>query len=155
MEVTGGAVETRKSYYYVIDYTKIKGKWKAFDPDLGDEELTVLDKDKRKYSLDRLPCSKAAEMLGVWMTMNGDRKKQIEELRSKVIKWASLVRSGKCSQEVVWHSFKITISKQIEFVLLAHTFTEEECTYIIAPAFKVACQKSGFSACLRKSFRQT
>ena len=29
------------------------------------------------------------------------------------------------------------------------------CTYIIAPAIKIACQKSGFSACLRKSFRQT
>ena len=26
MEVTGGAVETRKSYYYVIDYMKHKGK---------------------------------------------------------------------------------------------------------------------------------
>ena len=75
MEVTGGAVETRRSYYYVIDYIKHKGKWKAFDPDLGDKELIVLDKDKRICSLDRLPCSEAAEMLGVWMTMNGDRRK--------------------------------------------------------------------------------
>ena len=155
MEVTGGAIETRKSYYYVIDYKKKNGKWKAIDPELGDQGLAVTDKNGVRCSLDRLPCSKSAEMLGVWMTMDGNRKRQIEELRNKVIQWTSLVRVGKCSQEVIWYSFKVTISKQIEFVLLAHTFTKEECRHIMAPAIIIACQKAGYSARLRCTLRQT
>ena len=49
MEVTEGAIETRNSYYYVIDYKRTNGKWKAFDPDLGDQILTVRDK-KMSYA---------------------------------------------------------------------------------------------------------
>ena len=155
MEVTGGAIETRKSYYYLIDYSKQRGKWKAFDPDIGDQELSVMNKDGIRCALDRLNCSQPAEMLGVWMTMNGNKEKQIEVLRAKVVNWASLVRRGNCSQDVMWYSFKVTISKQIDFVLLAHTFTEEECKHILAPAIMVACQRAGFSARLRRTFRQT
>ena len=54
MEVTGGVIETRKSYYYVIDYTKQRGKWKASDPELGDLELSVINKDGIRCALDRL-----------------------------------------------------------------------------------------------------
>ncbi|GFH50742.1 hypothetical protein CTEN210_07218 [Chaetoceros tenuissimus] len=155
MAVTGGAIETNKSYFYIIDYRKEKGKWKAFDPDIGDAELSVLDKNGNRCTLDRLQCKEAAEMLGVWMAMNGDRSTQIEILQKKVAEWTSLVRAGSCTQEVIWHTFQITITKQIEYILLAHTFTEKECTKIFAPAIKLACQKSGYSSTLRRIFRQT
>lgn len=114
MAVTGGAIETKKSYFYIIEYKKQKGKWKAFDPNIGDEELTVLDKDGNRCTLDRLSCGEAAEMLGVWVAMNGDKSMQIEVLQKKVLAWTNLVRTGTCTQEVVWHTFQITISKQIE-----------------------------------------
>ena len=104
MEVTGGAIETRKSYYYVIDYTKQRGKWKASDPELGDLELSVINKDGIRCVLDRLKCSESAEMLGVWMTMNGNREKRIEVLRTKAVNWTSLVRRENCPQDVMWYS---------------------------------------------------
>ena len=75
MEVTGGAVETRKSYFYVIDYKRTNGKWKAFDPDLGDQVLTLRDKQNVLCPLERLPCNDSAEMLGVWMSMSGNKQK--------------------------------------------------------------------------------
>lgn len=155
MAVTGGAIETKKSYFYIIDYKKQKGRWRAYDPDIGDAELNVLDKDGNRRPLDRLPCGKAAEMLGVWMAMNGDKSKQIEILQQKVLEWTNLVRVGTCTQEVIWHTFQITITKQIEYILLSHTFTEKECTKIFAPAIKLACRKSGYSSTLRRIFRQT
>ena len=89
------------------------------------------------------------------MAMNGDKRRQIEVLKMKVNEWAHLVRTGGCSQELIWSTFRITISKQIEYVLLAHTFTEPECRQIMAPAIKIACQKSGYSSRLRLIFRQT
>lgn len=101
MAVTGGAIETKKSYFYIIDYKKQKGKWKAFDPDIGDEELTVLDKDGNRCTLDRLACGEAAEMLGVWMAMNRDKSMQIEILQGKVQEWTNLARAGTCTQEVI------------------------------------------------------
>lgn len=155
MAVTGGVIETKKSYFYIIDYKKLKGKWKAFNPNIGDKELTVLDKDGNRYTLDSFPCGEAAEMLGVWMAMNGDKSMQIEVLQKKVLAWTDLVRAGTCTQEVVWHTFQITISKQIEYILLSHTLTEKECTKIFAPAIKIACQKSGYSSTLRRIFSQT
>jgi len=42
MEVTGGALETKKSYWYLMDYEWVRGKWKAVnDADAGDFELIV------------------------------------------------------------------------------------------------------------------
>ncbi len=73
--------------------------------------------------------------------MNGDRSTQIEILQKKVAEWTSLVRAGSCTQEVIWHTFQITITKQIEYILLAHTFTEKEFTKICAPAHKACLPK--------------
>ena len=87
-------------------------------------------------------------MLGVWMAMNRDKSMQIEILQGKVQEWTNLVRAGTCTQEVIWHTFQITISKQIKYILLSHTFIEKECTRIFAPAIKLACQKSGYSSTL-------
>ena len=41
MEVTGGALETKKSYWYLIDYEWMRGKWTAVNGDAGDFELSV------------------------------------------------------------------------------------------------------------------
>ena len=35
MEVTGGAIRTDKSWWYLIDFVWKKGKWIADDPDIG------------------------------------------------------------------------------------------------------------------------
>ena len=49
--------------------------------------------------------------------------------------WYFTYHSGQLEhdQEVIWHTFQITITKQIEYILLSHTFTEKECTKIFAP----------------------
>jgi len=41
MEVTGGALETKKSYWYLIDYEWVRGKWTAVNGEVGDFVLSV------------------------------------------------------------------------------------------------------------------
>jgi len=41
MEVTGGALETKKSYWYLIDYEWVQGKWTVVNRDVGDFVLSV------------------------------------------------------------------------------------------------------------------
>ena len=35
MEVTGGALRTDKSWYYLVDYVWKRGRWVALDPDVA------------------------------------------------------------------------------------------------------------------------
>ena len=73
MEVTGGAINTGKSWWYLIDFVWKRGKWVAEDPDVG-LDLIANDSNGRRVSLKQLRSNEASEMLGVWITQNGDKK---------------------------------------------------------------------------------
>jgi len=73
MEVTGGALETKKSYWYLIDYEWVRGKWTAVNGDVGDFVLSVRSVDNAKIGIERLDCNKESEMLGIWMAPSGER----------------------------------------------------------------------------------
>ncbi len=76
MEVTGGAINTGKSWWCLIDFLWKRSKWVAEDPEVG-LDLVAFDSNGRRVSLTKLRCNKASEMLGVWITPNGDKKRQL------------------------------------------------------------------------------
>ena len=86
MEVTGGALRTDKSWYYLVDYVWKHGKWIATDPDVG-IDLLATDISGERIALSHLRCDEAAEMLGVWMAPNGNRRKLVSYLKSKAVEW--------------------------------------------------------------------
>ena len=87
MEVTGGALETKKSYWYLMDYERVHGKWKAVNADAGDFELIVRSVDNGDVVLTRLDCDEESEMLGIWMAPSGEKKRMIAEMRNKALHW--------------------------------------------------------------------
>ncbi|GFH55416.1 hypothetical protein CTEN210_11892, partial [Chaetoceros tenuissimus] len=153
MEVTGGALETKKTYYTLIDYKRHQGDWKAFDPDVGDMVLSIRNDKNKKVSLQRLKCSDAQEMLGVWMAMDGNNERQVAESSKAVTEWASKLRKGQCSAELSWNAYCSTICRKVEYVLLPNTFTKENCTKIMTPATRLSLQRAGYSANLITSLR--
>ena len=86
MEVTGGAIRTDKSWWYLIDYVWKRGKWVASDPDVN-LDLVANDVDGTRVSLSRLRCDEAAQMLGVWIAPSGDNTKIVQSLKKDAIQW--------------------------------------------------------------------
>ena len=84
IEVTGGALRTDKSRYYLVDYVWKRGKWVASDPEVAlDLEGSDMSGDRKK--LTHLRSNEAADMLGVWMAPDGNRKKLVMELKAKAV----------------------------------------------------------------------
>ena len=88
MEVTGGAIRADKSWWYLIDYVWKRGKWVGTDSCL-DVDLIAMDSENKMVSLKRLRCDQAAEMLGIWLAPDGNKKKIISVLKKKALEWGS------------------------------------------------------------------
>jgi hypothetical protein len=144
VEVTGGALEPSKSWYYLVDYKMKRGQWKAYNPPCP---LTLSTRDKNKATIDlqRLPCNKASEMLGIYMAPSLNLTKMVEELRKKAVDWASRIRLGRASPQVAWTALHTTISAKLKYALPACTFNEAECNKIMAPAIMAGLPRAGIS----------
>ena len=77
MEVTGGALSADKSWFYLIDYVWLKGKWAAHDA-TTDIDLVATNVEGNIVSLKRLYADEASELLGVWIAPNGDHSKLVQ-----------------------------------------------------------------------------
>ena len=86
MEVTGGAISTGKSWWYLIDFVWKRGKWVAADPH-SNLDLIASDKNGNRIALSHLRSDEAAEMLGAWLAPNGDNTKVISVLKTAAVKW--------------------------------------------------------------------
>jgi len=79
MEITGGALETKKNYWYLMDYECVHGKWKAVNVDAGDFELIVRSVDNEDAVLICLDCDEESEMVGIWMEPSGEKKRILQK----------------------------------------------------------------------------
>ena len=71
MEVTGAALAIGKSWYYLVDYTWLNGKWVTFDP--GEEyDLVATNEEDTEILLNQLCHTEAGEMLKICMAPNND-----------------------------------------------------------------------------------
>ena len=80
MKVTGGAIRSDKSWWYLVDFVWKHGKWVGSDAHT-DLDLIATGSDGKRVSLQRLRCDEAAEMLGVWLAPNGNTNKMISVLK--------------------------------------------------------------------------
>ncbi|GFH51334.1 hypothetical protein CTEN210_07810 [Chaetoceros tenuissimus] len=153
MQVTGGALESKKSYWYLIDFEYSRGKWIASDPIIEDDTLTAKTPEGRK-ALQRLSVQMEAEMLGIWMSPSGNRTIQLAKLKEKAREWAANLKRCNLSQEDTMHALQTTILKVLQYPMLPHSFTDEECRNIMFQALKIALPKTGFSRRLPSEIRQ-
>ena len=141
MEVTGGVIRTDKSWWYLIDFVWKRGKWIATDPMLG-LDLVATDSKGERISLQHLRCNEASQMLGVWITPNGDKTKTILQLKVAALDWAGKMRTGHSSAEEAWTALHTNIGAKLKYPLPACTLTETECKSIMFPAIRAALPKT-------------
>jgi len=94
-------------------------------------------------------------MLGIWMAPNGSKTKMIQEMRTSAMEWGAKIRKGRLPKEEAWQALHSNIAAKLKYLLAACTFTEKECTSIMAPAIRAALPKSGILHTMTKSVRDT
>ena len=152
MEVTGGAINIEKSWWYLIDFVWFKGKWVTQDAELG-TDLVATSTNGQLISLKRLHSYEASEMLGVWISPDGNNSKLIEELQTTASNWSAKVLSGNPSQKEAWLALHTTITAKLKYPLPACTLSAAECRSIMTPVIKAALPRAGLSSKLPTSIR--
>jgi hypothetical protein len=117
--------------------------------------LIAKTEDNNFVLLNRLSCSTASEMLGIWMAPNGSKTKMIQEMRTSAMEWGAKIRKGRLPKEEAWQALHSNIAAKLKYLLAACTFTEKECTSIMASAIRAALPKSGILHTMTKSVRDT
>lgn len=152
MQVTGAAIATDKSWWYLVDFQWKNGKWVTCDP-LPEYDLTTTDCNDEYISLKRLISTDATEMLGVWMAPNGCKKKIIRTLRDSSLDSASKLTIGNANSYQAWTALQSNIFARLKYPAAACTFSKQECDAIMWPALRVCLSRSGFCSSISSSIR--
>ena len=153
MQVTGAAIATDKSWWYLVDFEWKQGKWVTVDP-LLDFILSAQNDKGDTVSLKRLLSTDATEMLGVWMAPNGNKKKIIRTLRDSSLDSAGKLTIGNANSIQAWTAFQSNIFARLKYPAAACTFSLQECKAIMWPALKVCLSRSGLCSSISTSIRQ-
>lgn len=91
-----------------------------------DTDLQDMDMTGEMVSLTHLRCDKAAEMLGVWMALDENRKKLVSDLKGKAVEWGVKIRRGNSSRKEARTALQSDISAKPKYPLPACTLTKKE-----------------------------
>ena len=100
LRASGGALVPAKSYWYLIDHWWNGKEWKYLTTDQLPAKLKVKEVNgQNKVALERLEASEAKETLGVFLSVDGNNREQIDELQDKAEKFAAQVRTSKSTRK--------------------------------------------------------
>ena len=88
-----------------------------------DINLIATDTKGYRVSLKQLRCNEASEMLGIWITPNGDKKKTIKELKVAALDWAGKMRMDHSTVEEAWTALHTNIGAKLKCPLPTCTLT--------------------------------
>jgi hypothetical protein len=137
IRATGGAIEPRKSHWYLIDFA-----WKDGQPtyrrvsETGGS-LRVRDPCGEIQPLKQLEPWEAERTLGVRLSPEGNMATQYEWMLQTAHKWADTIRVRHLPRHLTWLAWRTTILKTMEYPLSTTTLTERQCgklTSVIAAA---------------------
>jgi hypothetical protein len=97
----------------------------------------------QRQVLDRLPPLEARRTLGVRLAPDGNEIAEFKYLRSVAEEWRDKARTGHLSRPAAWLNLTTTVLKTLQYPLAATTFTEKQCTAIMAPVLEARLATSG------------
>ena len=129
--VMGGAMVPEKTFWYLVDFKWMAGKWCYATLEETPATLQVKDCNGQMQMLTRLPVDQAEWTLGVCVAPDGNMKNEFEYLQSVVKEWGERTRTGHLPKWLTWQSLSTTIMKKLEYPLPAMVFTEKQCAAIL------------------------
>ena len=114
LRAIGGALIPSKSHWYLINHWWNEKEWKYMIKAQILAKLKVKDVSGQYGApLERLEAREAKETLGVFLSVDGNNREQIEDLQDKTEIFAAQVRTSKTSREEAWWALELTIMKSL------------------------------------------
>jgi hypothetical protein len=131
IQATGGQLEPSKTYWYLINFTWNKGKWRYSTIHKTPAQMTMRNPVQSATQLERLEVSEARRTLRVRLAPDGNNQAEFTYLRDECNQWADRIRSGMVPRKYAWQAFSSTIWAKITYALPATTFTQQQCQEIM------------------------
>ena len=143
---TGGALVPKKCWSWIISFEWKNDFW-SYSNTAGDNSpsMTIKDPDDVIRPLDKLNPDEAREMLGVFLSPNGNNQAQKEKLLRKMTLLSEFIRTGHVSRHEAWASLNLMAMKSLEYSLPAMTLSEKDYTDIMRPVLKQFLPKIGLN----------
>ena len=119
-----------------------KNTWKYRDKNDIGGEIDMMDRENMRQKLKRIDPWEAEEMLGVLVTVDNNKTKQIEKLQNTAHNFANNIKRNILTKNESWEAIKTTIMKILEYPMEAINLMEKEWNKIIQPIMQVALPKS-------------
>ena len=113
---TGGALNSSKCSWYMIDYKCTDGEWSYVEGYSRDLMIPLPDGDTAPIPL--VPSSQASKMLGIWSCPTGSDEKHItENIIRKYRIWLRRSKNGHLPAHLNWISYWISLWSSIRYGL--------------------------------------
>jgi hypothetical protein len=143
LRATGGALRVDKSCWYLIDFRWVNNTWKYASIADIPGDIIVRDADGQRKILPRLEPSEAIETLGIFISMDGNQRAEVEKLRGKTEEFADCIRTGFVTRDEAWTALNSTIMKTLEYPMDAINLSKQQWDYIMKPLLKSTLPKAG------------
>jgi hypothetical protein len=127
IHATGGQLEPAKTYWYLINFTWTKGKWRYSTIPETPMQLTMNNNSSSPIRLERLEVTEARRTLGVRLAPDGNNQAEFKYLREECNQWADRIWSGMVPRKYAWQAFSSTIWAKVAYALPATTFSQQQC----------------------------
>ena len=140
LSCTGGALAPEKSYWYLVNVIPKDGKWTYATAEDNPGQLRL---NNGTHVVRRQEVDQSNEALGIQIRPDRSMENQKQYLIDKVQYWCDAIRTKKMQGQEAWYCLTTTISKTIEYSLVATTFSREDIDAIMQPLFKAALRLCG------------
>jgi len=145
LAATGGAINPKKSYWYLLDFQWTGHTWTYRPASTMPGELSAYNSQGDRETLQRLEAHQAERTLGIHMAADGNMTDQIQVLLEKAADYCDEHCKGNAlTLNESWLSFTHTIRKSITYPVPATTIPKSSWDKIQSTLHQVALPQSGF-----------
>ena len=76
--------------------------------------LEIKNSSGNSQELAQLVASEAQKMLGGWLVLDNNNRKQVKDTRKQIVAWEEKLRTGVVDRRDEWQALTLTIMKQME-----------------------------------------
>ena len=148
-KVTGGALEPKKCWWYLLNYEWHKGMW-IYKGKRAEQKLVVRDAQENLQEILQMEAHESQEMLGVYLAPDGNQLQQLQEFEKRAMTYAEKARTANLHRHEVWISLQTMVMKSIEYPLSVTTLNEKECNDLMWKLIKEFLPKAGINRYVRR-----
>jgi hypothetical protein len=143
IRATGGAIEPRKSHWYLVDFAWKDGKPSYRTVQQTHATISVRDPQGDIRPLKQLEPWEAERTLGVRLAPDGNMESQFDWMLRTARLWTDKIRAGHLPRHLTGLAWRTTIQKTLEYPLPTTTLSLKQCDKITSEIAKVALPRCG------------